>query len=166
MTGLKVEDIKQFTSNLFIGTIFDYFLIREAEIFTYNTFHIDGKVRAGYYTEQEIETKKIEEFSTWETVKPVCFSLIKGKKLPESFRIVLQLGKEQIAQFLQEKQLGIQAEQIGGMYLNIRYETGELYCVTGTSLNFFTMDKSLEIEWDETVKLFFKEHHIPYILGI
>ncbi len=52
------------------------------------------------------------------------------------------------------------------MYLNIRYETGELYCVTGTSLNFFTMDKSLEIEWDETVKLFFKEHHIPYILGI
>ena len=164
MTALKIEDIRQFTSSLFIGTVFDQFLIREAEIVTYNTFQIDGRVRRGYYTEQEIEEKKIEDYSAWEIVKPVCFSLIKGKKLPESFQIVLQLGKGQIEHFLLEKQLGIQAEQIGGMYINIRYESGELYCVTGISINFFTMDKSLETEWDEAVKLFFKENKIPYVL--
>ncbi len=47
------------------------------------------------------------------------------------------------------------------MYLNIRYENGELYCVTGTSVNFFTLDKSLDEEWDEAVKQFFRKNGIP-----
>ena len=47
--------------------------------------------------------------------------------------------------------------------MNIRYEDGELFCVTGTSVNFFTLDKSLETEWDEAVKGFLKEHQIPYL---
>lgn len=165
MTALKVEDIRQFTSSLFIGAMFDHFLVREADIVTYNTFHIDGRVRTGYYTDEEIEDQKIEDFSAWKTIKPVCFSLIKGKKLPESFRIVLQLGKEQTIHFLQQRALGIQPEQIGGIYLNIRYEAGELYCVTGVSLNFFTMDKLLETEWDTAVTFFFKEKQIPFITG-
>jgi len=92
MTALKVEDIRQFTSSLFIGAMFDRFLVREAEIVTFNTFHIDGKVRKEYYTEQELEEKHIGSLSLWEAVKPVCFSLIRGKKLHGSFRIVFQLG--------------------------------------------------------------------------
>ena len=71
MTALKVEDIRQFTSSLFIGAMFDRFLIREAEIVTFNTFHIDGKVRKEYYTEQELEEKHIGSLSLWEAVKPV-----------------------------------------------------------------------------------------------
>ena len=30
-------------------------------------------------------------------------------------------------------------------------------CVTGTSMNVFTMDRTLEREWDESVKQFLKE---------
>jgi hypothetical protein len=163
MTALKVEDIRQFTSSLFIGTVFDRFLVREAEIVTFNTFHIDGKVRKEYYTDREIEEGGIGEFSEWGAVKPVCFSLIKGKKLPGSFRIVLQLGQEQTDAFLADRRLSLRAEQISGLYMNIRYEEGELFCVTGTSVNFFTLDKSLETEWDEAVKGFLKEHQIPYL---
>jgi len=165
MTALQVEDIRLFTQSLFIGTMFDGFLMKEADIITFNAFHIDGRVRPGYYTEEELEEKKIGALSAWKTVKPVCFSLIKGKKLPESFQIVLQLGKEQEEQFVQQRQLGIQAEQIGGLFLNIRYEAGKLYCVTGISIPFFTLDKSLDTEWDEAVKLFFKEKKIPYSAG-
>lgn len=163
MIALKVEDIRKFTSSLFIGTVFDRFLVREAEIVTFNTFHIDGKVRREYYTDQEIEEKRIGELSSWDMVKPLCFSLIKGKKLPGSFRIVLQLGAEQTEDFLSVRQLSLRAEQISGLYINIRYEEGQLYCVTGTSVNFFTMDKSLDMEWDRAVKEFLKEHKIPYI---
>lgn len=163
MIALKVEDIRLFTSSLFIGTVFDGFLVREAEIVTFNTFHINGKVQREYYTDQEIEEKKIGELSSWDMVKPVCFSLIKGKKLPGSFRIVLQLGAEQTGDFLGERQLSLRTEQISGLYINIRYEEGQLYCVTGTSVNFFTMDKSLDMEWDRAVKEFLKEHKIPYI---
>lgn len=51
-------------------------------------------------------------------------------------------------------------DQIQGLYLNIRYEDGALYCVTGTSLNFFTMDKTLENEWDKSVAKFMRSHEI------
>ena len=57
--------------------------------------------------------------------------------------------------------LPVREEQVSGMYLNIRYENGELYCVTGTSVNFFTLDKSLDEEWDEAVKQFFRKNGIP-----
>ena len=50
MVALKVEDMKQFTSGLFIGSMFDRFLVREADIVTFNAFHMDGRVRPGYYT--------------------------------------------------------------------------------------------------------------------
>lgn len=164
MIAFKVEDIRQFTSNLFIGTMFDFFLVREAEIVTFNLFHIDGKVKKEYYTDQELEEKQIGELSAWEAVKPVCFTLIKGKKLPGSFRIVFQLGPSQTEQFLQRRQLSVRPEEISGLYLNVRYEEGKLYCVTGTSVNFFTMDKSLDREWDEAVKLFFKNNNIPVVI--
>lgn len=161
MVALKVEDIKQFTSGLFIGSMFDRFLVREADIVTFNAFHMDGRIRPGYYTQEETEEKGLGEYSAWETMKPVCFSLIKGKRLPGSFQIVLQLGVKQVERFLADRSLSVRPEQVGGMYLNIRYENGELYCVTGTSVNFFTMDKSLDTEWDEAVKQFFRKNKIP-----
>ena len=56
---------------------------------------------------------------------------------------------------------GIDSSQIKGLYLNIRYEDGALYCVTGTSLAFFTMDKTLENEWDSAVRKFMLAHQLP-----
>ena len=49
MVALKVEEQKAFTEGLFIGEIFDKFLVREAEIVTWNRFSIDGKIRQGYF---------------------------------------------------------------------------------------------------------------------
>ena len=55
MVSLKIEDIKTFTSSLFIGSLFDEFLMREAQVVTYNSFTIDGRIRSGYYTEEEVQ---------------------------------------------------------------------------------------------------------------
>ena len=49
---------------------------------------------------------------------------------------------------------GVDGRQIQGLYLNIRYEDGALYCITGIGLGFFTMDRTLEREWDEEVRKF------------
>ena len=57
---------------------------------------------------------------------------------------------------------GLLPDQVGGLYLNIQYENGEMYCITGTSLQVFTMDKSLEREWDESVRQFLKKHGIAF----
>lgn len=149
MISFQAEDIKGFTQKLFLGGEFDDFLVKEANIVTFNRFTIDGHIRHGFYSEDERETLGLGEFSAWKVLRPVCFSLIKGKRLPESFRIDLQADLKQVERFLAERQVfSVSKEQITGLYLHIRYEDGKLFCVTGTSLSFFTLDKGIEKEWD------------------
>ena len=40
MVALKIEDIKTCTAKLFLGEEFDSFLVREAQIVTFNSFTI------------------------------------------------------------------------------------------------------------------------------
>lgn len=160
MIALKVEDLKLFTSQLFVGEIFDPFLVREVVITTFNTFTINGNIKKGYYSEEQ--EQEIPLMSFWKTLKPFCFSLIKGKRLPESFQIQFQLSPQQLAAFLHTSSLGTLAEQIQGLHLAVRYDKGELICVTGVSLNIFTMDKSLEQEWDSWVTKFLKDNKIAF----
>ena len=162
MIALQIEDKKTFTHELFVGGLFDRFFLREAVIVTFNTFSVDGRVRQGYYTEEELEEGRIEEYSLWSAVKPFCFSLIKGKKLPESFRLVFQYPTAATERFLTDNGLAMRAEQVKGLYLNVRYEEGQLGCVTGTALAYFTMDKSLERAWDEAVVRYLKSRGIPF----
>lgn len=162
MVALKIEDLKGFTSKLFVGEIFDSWLLREAVVTTFNVFTIDGRIRRGYFTEQETAEGQIGSLSPWRLIRPVCFSLIKGKRLPESFRITLQLSADRVEDFLQSVQPEFKAEQVGGLYLNIRYEEQVLHCVTGISLNVFTLDRRIEQGWDGEVKRFLKEKEIAY----
>ncbi|MGL5434777.1 MAG: DUF5721 family protein [Lachnospiraceae bacterium] len=163
MVALKIDDIKAFTSKLFVGTVFDRFLVREINIVTFNSFTIDGHIRQGYYSDQELEDNKIEDQSSWQVMRPICFSLIKGKKLPGSFQITLQLSPAEVERFLKSRQLDISSGQINGIYMNIRYEDQILYCISGTSLNIFTLDKALDHEWDEAMRLFLREHEIIFM---
>ena len=162
MIALKIEDMKQFTARLFMGETFDHFLIREAEIITFNVFTIDGHIRQGYYSEEELEENQLEELSSWKMIRPYCFSLIKGKKLPGSFQIVLQMPPQAVEKFVAARQMPLRADQVNGLYLNIRYEEGKLFCVTGTSVSFFTLDKTLVSEWDQAVRSFLKKNEIIF----
>lgn len=162
MVALKIEDAKAFTNGLFVGNLFDAFLLREAEITTYNRFTIDGRISRGYYSEEERAEKGLEDYSFWSTIRPICFSLVKGKRLPESFRLVFQLDREKTAAFINSRVAGIQPEQVNGLYINVHFENKELKCVSGTSLKIFTLDKILENEWDEWVKRFLKENKVAF----
>ena len=158
MVALKVEEQKAFTEGLFIGEIFDKFLVREAEIVTWNRFSIDGKIRQGYFSEEELEENRIEEYSSWKSLKPICYSLIRGKRLPESFRIVFLMPPSARDRFVSGRVPGISPDQVGGLYINVQYENQEMICVTGTSMKQFTMDRTLENEWDENVRKFLRKN--------
>lgn len=162
MVALKIEETKLFTKKLFIGETFDSMLVREAEIVTFNRFKIDGRVHQGYYSADEIELQKIGGFSAWRVLKPFCFSLIKGSKLPESFYLIFQLSPSAEEHFLKNRNLLHLAEQVNGLYINIRYEEQGITCITGMSVKQFTMDKTLDREWDESVKQFLKIQELVF----
>ena len=85
MIALKIEDLKHFTGQLFAGEAFDHWQVRDVSIVTFNTFTIDGRIRPAYYSEEERREQKIRSYSLWSSLRPFCYSLIRGKRLPESF---------------------------------------------------------------------------------
>ena len=53
---------------------------------------------------------------------------------------------------MEETQNVLSIQDVGGLYLNLVYENDVLNCITGTYLNIFTMDKSLEKAWDKKIR--------------
>ncbi len=165
MTAIDLTDVKGFMGKLLASDAFDDYLILEAVITKANTFTIDGRLNEEYLShmdENEDVVQKGENqaaLQTWGNVRNICFELVKGKILPVYMKIVLQLPAAAVNLVLSRAGAAISPETIKGLYLNITYERGELHVVTGTSLSTFTMDKSLEHEWDayatELLKNFF-----------
>lgn len=155
MKSITIDNIKIIMNLLLAGDYFDDFLLDKASITTYNTFTIDGHIIKSYFTDEEYALLKNKELIDWKTVKHMAYEIIKGKKTPVKFKIVLALNPEQLDRFLQSNNLSYNISDISGLYLNINYENNALSCITATSLNTFTLDKELEHCFDDYVtKLF------------
>lgn len=131
---------------------FDRYLLREAQIVTFVTFTIDGKMQKNFYSNEEYKDMGKPELVMWQKVRPICFEMIKGSRTPVRFKIVLKLNEEETQKLIEENELSYTLSDVAGLYLNLVYENGDLNCITGTSMNLFTLDKSLEQLWDATVK--------------
>ena len=70
--------------------------------------------------DEELEANQIESFSSWKVLRPVCFSLIKGKKLPGSFHIVLLLPPSDTEKFAFASGSGISLSLIHISVANIK----------------------------------------------
>ena len=46
--------------------------------------------------------------------------------------------------------------------MNIRYEEGTMSVITAASLSIFTLDKSIDMEWDRFVQEFLKKKGIAF----
>lgn len=164
MIALKITNVKQFMGRLLAGEDFDSFLLEEATISTYNTFHIDGRQNRDFYSSEEWEDKELRpyDFSTWKAIRPVCFNLIKGTRTPSSFQFVLLLIPEYMASILKKGDTSVTPLQIKAFVLNIRYDGTALTLVTGTSYHTFLMDKTPDALWDQSVRQFLSNREIAF----
>ena len=88
--------------------------------------------------------------------------MIKGKRTPLGFRIVLSLSSPNIAHLITQEELSFSQRDVQGLYLNFKYDGSQLTCTTGTSMNIFTLDKSLEQAWDKMAQRIFAKYEIPF----
>lgn len=147
---------KSCMAHLLLKDTFDDFSFIEGQITTFNTFQIDGYLQKDFFDETLEQT-----YSHWKDVRDFCFSIIRGKRTPLSFKIVLALNESKYSEFLQSHQITTyRPEEIQGLYLNFHYDGTTLQCVTGISMKTFTLDKSLEKEWDQHAEDFFKSHGV------
>lgn len=164
MIAVKITDARDFMSKLLKGTSFDSFWLTEATITTYNTFTIDGNLRLEFF--DPVLAKSLDlagrTHSLWSEVRPFCFSVIKGRRTPLNFKIILQVSKEHIEQALENQDVAVTAEQISGLFLNIQFNGEEITCTTGTSLRIFTLDRSADVLWDNMALAFFHRNGIAF----
>ena len=146
MKAIKVPGIKAFMNELFAGTAFDNFQFVEGDISVAMDFKISGRVNMNFYSEEELEQLKLEEYMYWREAKENVKQIIKGKRLPVSMKLVLKKpGAGDISYIV-----------------NVRFDNNNLVLVTGVSHTVFTTDKSGELEWDNNMCSFLKKHGIDY----
>ena len=159
MIALALPQVKECMAKLLLSETFDPFYFIEGEIVTFNTFTLDGYLKKDFFEQEEAPER---EYALWKDVREFCFSLIKGKRTPLSFKFVLGLSDSNIEKLLLQQGLDFKPQDVQGLYINLKYDGQKLQCITGTAMNLFTMDKSLEQAWDIMVQKFFAQKEIKY----
>ncbi len=162
MTSIKITNKKNFMAKLLASELFDDFYVEEAEITTFNTFHIDGQIRREFYKDAQndgTEALPTADYSAWKELRPICYDLIKGKRTPLSFKFVFYLNDEAKSKLIKEADAGISEEQIK-LALNIRFIGGDILITTGCAISIFTLDKSIEKAWDSYFPSFLDQNSI------
>lgn len=159
MILLSISEVKEFMSKLLLSETFDSFLFIEGEIVTFNTFSINGRLQKDFFDKDMLPE---HNYSLWSDLREYCFSLIRGKRTPLRFKFIFGLSDTNIRKLLEQQALSFTPQDVQGLYLNISYDGTSLKCVTGTSMNLFTLDKSLEEAWDKMIQKFFTQKKIEF----
>ena len=128
------------------------------------TTTIDGHLNKSFYSEEELEDLSLtgEDFLPWSLVRPFCLQLIKGKRTPLQMKITFSLSNKNIQNVAASVKLPFPAEAIKGLLVNFRYDGKQITASTATNVNVFSMDKSLEQEWDRLFEIFLKKNNITF----
>lgn len=164
MIALELTDIKDFMNKLLRTDTFDNFLLQEAVITNSATYTINGQLTKDFYSNDELEELQLQDcrFLPFSMLRGNCFDLIKGKRTPASFRFVFLLSPQNMEKTVLSIGSSYTTSDISGIYINLKYQKQQLFLTTGISYNIFSIDKTLENEWDRLVMKFLKQHEIAY----
>lgn len=164
MKAYRIKDVKNFMGKLLGSESFDSFLLAEGTITTYNTFIIDGHMVKEFWEGDVNDDNGLPpyEFSEWKTMRSLCFDLIKGKRTPVNFRLILHLKPEIISQILEKGDSAVSASDVKAFVLNIKYDGSVLTCITATAFCSFLPDKTPDRQWDEYITLFLTSKAIDF----
>lgn len=164
MKAYRIKDVKNFMAKLLGSDSFDSFLLAEGTITTYNTFLIDGHMVKEFFMGDVNDDNCLPpyEFSEWKTMRSLCFDLIKGKRTPVSFKLVLHLKPEIIHEILEKGESAVSASDVKAFVLNIKYDGSVLTCITATAFHSFLPDKTPDRQWDEYITLFLTSKAIDF----
>lgn len=164
MIALELTDVKNFMNKLLREETFDHFLLQEAVIVGAVTYSISGQITKGFFQEEELIQQQLEglRFLPFSALRRTCFDIIKGKKTPSSFRFIFLLSPDNQKKTIASIGSSFQNEDVTGMYINLRYQNQLLSLTTGISYNVFSVDKTLENQWDQMVMKFLTRNEIPY----
>jgi len=164
MLALQITSMKAFMNHLLVADTFEDFLLAEATVSTANTYHIDGHINKAFYTAEELDDPNCcpFDFARWKDIKPYVFQLIKGKKTPLFFKIVLHLQPQNIRKLTAAASCSVPTEQIKALVLNIKYDGEQAVLTTGSAYHTFIMNKEPDEIWDKALVQFLNRKGIRF----
>lgn len=162
MLSLTVKDTKNFMSQLLIKDTFDRLFLSKAIIKTACCVNIDGELNKDFFSKEEWDNLTEKKYSHWASIKPFCFQLIKGNKVPSYMKIVFVMPCNTTQTILTDNNIELTPDDINGLFINLKYQDGKLLIVTGTSIKIFSLDKTLEQSFDTYVKNFLFSNGIDF----
>ena len=102
MLAFTLSSLKDATSHLFTQPSFDDFDVLSVTIVSYITFSMDGHLNAAFFEDADTQPDKL---CSWQRLRPVCFSIIKGKQPPVSFQITFFLEKDKASNLFNDSML-------------------------------------------------------------
>ncbi len=167
MTSFHITELKKFMGKLLGTSCFDSFLLVEATICTAVEYKIDGRINKDFYDKEEWEALPEASYGyvPWGSLRQTCFDLIKGRRTPTHFKFVLHLMPEYVSGVLKGADASLSAEQVKALVLTVKYDNGAASIVTGTAFTSFVMDKTLDMQWDKTMRQFLAKKEIACTEG-
>lgn len=161
MIALQITELKPFMGKLLGTNIFDDFLLQEATLQMGIHYYIDGHINKAFYEANENTESSVElpPFISYGEVRGTLYDLIKGKRTPLGFQVVLQLSPERCSMIFPE---GLEKHFIKGLLLNIRYDGAKAMITSGISYSSFTLDKAPDLIWDEALMSFLRGADISF----
>ena len=106
MLDITITETRDFVKKLLMDNTFDRFLAMEAFVKSGITYSFDGRINKDFYDKEELELMASTSYASWESIKPHVYNVIRGKKLPLSFKIVLVLSQQDIIDMLEKNRCG------------------------------------------------------------
>ncbi len=164
MTSFQITELKSFMGKLLGTDCFDSFLLAGAQVVTAVEYTIDGRIHPEFYTKEELQDPHVCpcEFVSWAQMRPILFQMIRGKRSPSRFKLMLHLNPEYVPAVMKGADPSLLPEQVKALVLTVRYEDGRAFLVTGTAFHSFVLDKTLDACWDKTIRRFLTSRQIAY----
>ncbi len=164
MVAISIENRRQFMGCLLTTGTFDGFRISEAVVRTSAAFSVDTHLTEGFYSPEELESMHLREHDPlpFSMMRQTLYELIRGTHTPLFFRFVLMLSPAEAADLLQKADNGLTENDIGGFFLNLTFQNGEIRATTAISYRSFPSDHSADRIWDLTVKQLLEKNGIIF----
>ena len=159
MTAFQILEMKHFMAKLLTEDCFDSFLLEKASVSCAVSYEIDGRVNPEFYQDDETPDAGYL-FLSWKSIRPVLFQMIRGKHTPLSFKFVLHLMPQYVPGVMKGADPSLKPEQVQALVLTIKYDGSAIRLTTGTAFSSFVPDKTLDAQWDKTMRQFLSRKEI------
>ncbi len=135
MRSFEVTDIRNFMNGLLAGSLFDEWQFRGAEL------SVECKISFAPLCEKNYLEEHEGDYLLWPEIREKFHALIRGRKTPAYFRLVLALAPDFVG--------SADVSNVDAFILNVQYEKGTLLLVTAVSDKSFSLDKEPSRLWDQ-----------------